>query len=351
MSRYVRRNVRAMQGYTPGEQPADPNLVKLNTNENPYPPSPRVGEALRIANPAALRRYPDPLCSALRRRIGRLHGCSPDRIAVGNGSDELLALCVRAFVEPGRRIAFFDPTYSLYPVLAAAHGLETRITALPAAFGWTNPDVRDADLFFLARPNAPTGIAYPRETVRRFAASFDGVVVLDEAYADFSDDPMTDLAAAAPNVIAVRTLSKSYSLAGLRLGYAVGPPELIAAMLRIKDSYNVGALPQVLAAAALSDPAHMRDNVERVRRTRAAAARSLRNRGFSVTDSQANFLWVRPPAGARAAALFEALRRRGVLVRYFPGPRTDRYLRITVGTDEQMKSLFRALDAALRAAG
>jgi histidinol-phosphate aminotransferase len=334
-----------MTGYTPGEQPKIPGLIKLNTNENPYPPSPRVAEILRSLDPADLRRYPDPVSQALREQIATLHGCVTDQVFAGNGSDEVLALCTRAFVEDDERMASFNPSYSLYPILAEIRRVPFDWVELPADFGWTRPTI-SAALFFLTQPNAPTGVNYPRDAVADFCRNFPGVVLIDEAYVDFADAHCLDLALSLPNVLVLRTLSKAYSLAGLRLGYVVGHQDLIAALFKIKDSYNVDLLTQRIAQAALSDQVTLRDNVRRIQATRTRLDAGLRRLGFAVTPSQANFVWARPPRRA-ANTVFEALRTKGVLVRYFPGPRTGDYLRITVGTDGEIDRLLELLGEIL----
>ncbi|MBP7275317.1 MAG: aminotransferase class I/II-fold pyridoxal phosphate-dependent enzyme, partial [Kiritimatiellae bacterium] len=249
----IRESVLRMKGYTPGEQPADPGIVKLNTNENPYPPSPAVGDALRRLDPAALGRYPDPVCRRLRKRIASMHGLTPERIFVGNGSDEVLALCVRAFVRrPGGTVGSFEPSYSLYPVLAAIEDVPWEASPLGPEYEWQPP--RNAPgVFFLTHPNAPTGMVYPRERIEEFCRAFPGVVVVDEAYVDFADAHLMDLIHTHPNVLVARTLSKSYSLAGLRVGYLAGAEDLIAALYKIKDSYNVDRLAQEIAYVALGD--------------------------------------------------------------------------------------------------
>ena len=341
----IRKAVQKLHAYVPGEQPKDPRVIKLNTNENPYPPSTRVRAALRRMDPDALRLYPDPVCAPLRRQIAALHGCAPEQVLVGNGSDEVLALCARAFAERSGTIGYFDISYSLYPVLAGIEAIRRRPVALGPGFTWRMPRGYRADLFFLTHPNAPTGMTYPRAALERFCRSFAGVVLIDEAYVDFADGDCADLALSRPNVLVARTLSKSYSLAGLRLGYALGPAPLIEALHKIKDSYNVSRLAQEIAAAALADQRHMRRNAERIRATRARAARDLADRGFDVSPSQTNFLWVRPPAELPAAGLFQALRERKIFVRYFPGPATGSHLRITIGTDAQMRALLKAVDA------
>lgn len=339
----VRSSVQRLKAYTPGEQPRGRRVIKLNTNENPYPPSPRVAAVLRRARPEDLRLYPDPVCGELRKELAKQHGCGPEQIFVGNGSDEVLALCARAFVERKGVIGYFDPSYSLYPVLAAIEGVRVRPVRLPADFGWTMPRGYRASLFYLTNPNAPTSLLFPPKKVRAFCRAFRGVVLLDEAYVDFAPESGIDLARTLPNVLVARTLSKSYSLAGLRLGYAVGAAPLIDALYKIKDSYNVSRLSQDLALAALRDRAWMRRNVRRIIATREATAVSLRRRGWDVPASATNFLFAQP-AGRSARDLFEALRARRIFVRYFPGPLTGDRLRITIGTVAQMRALFRALD-------
>lgn len=336
-------NVRALKAYTPGEQPRDPGVIKLNTNENPYPPSPKVAEALRAFDPARLRLYPDPVFTAPRRRIAELHGCSPEQVFIGNGSDETLSLCTRAFVEPGTGgIGYFDPSYSLYPVLADIRGARRLPVGLGPGFSWRMPEEGyDASLFFLTNPNAPTGIRYEKGAIAAFCRGFRGVVVIDEAYADFADENCLDIALAPGNgnTLVSRTFSKSYSLAGLRFGYLVGPEPLIAALYKIKDSYNMDALSQAAGLAALNDQAHMLANVAKIRATRARFTAALRGLGWRVCESQANFVFARPPDGD-AARVFAALRRIPILVRHFPGPATGEYLRISIGTDAQMDALL-----------
>lgn len=342
MNPCIRRAVQAMTGYVPGEQPRRRGLIKLNTNENPYPPSPRVRQALRRVDLDALRRYPDPVSIQLRRRIARIHRCGTDQVFVGNGSDEILALCTRAFVEDDGCVGFFDPSYSLYGVLAQIRGVGSSPVPLGDRFEWRTPPTNGRDrLFFLTCPNAPTGIQYPKDKVARFCRGYRGVVVIDEAYVDFARWHCMDLALNLPNVLVMRTFSKSYSLAGLRVGYAVGARPLVEALFKIKDSYNLDAAAQRLALAALSDRGHMRRNAARIRASRERLARALRDLEFTVYPSETNFLWVRPPR-VSAARLFRGLRERRILTRYFPGPRTGDHLRITVGTDAEVAALIRA---------
>lgn len=339
---FVRTNIQAMGGYVPGEQPRDRQYTKLNTNENPYPPSPAVLEALHDFAFDRLRLYPDPVCTRLREKAAQLSGLdSPDWILCGNGSDDLLTMAVRTFVDQGAAMACFSPSYSLYPVLAEIQGADC--IEIPLRTDFSIPDdyaelSRDASLFFVARPNAPTGNAFAVDKMRELCRTFNGVVWIDEAYADFADDNCLELVKEFENVVVSRTLSKSYSLAGIRLGLAYSRPETVAQMMKAKDSYNVSMLTQVAGLAALTDQAYMQSITKRVRKTRSRTAAELLAMGFEVLPSQSNFLFCRPPIQARE--YFGALREEGILVRYFSGERTRDYVRITIGTDAEMDQLL-----------
>lgn len=338
----IRSSVAALSAYVPGEQPADPRVVKLNTNENPYPPSPEVMEVLHAAEPDALRRYPDPVSHPLRAALAALHGCSPQQVFVGNGSDEVLALALRAFVGREERVSYFDPSYSLYPVLADIEDLAKRPVALGADFGWVEPEMDGVGLFLLTNPNAPTSLVFPRDRIEAFCAEAPCVVLVDEAYGDFASWNCMDLALSSDRVLVTRTFSKAWSLAGLRLGYVVGPEPLIEALFKIKDSYNVDRLAQDIGLAAVRSIEHTRANADRIRATRTRVTTTLRERGFEVADSETNFLWIRVD-GPDARPVFDRLRERNILVRHFPGPLTGPYLRVTVGTDEEMDAFLAAL--------
>lgn len=343
MSSLVRKCVSKMHAYVPGEQPADLGIIKLNTNENPYPPSPAAMRALQKITGDSLRRYPDPECKKLRAAIAKLHKCSLDQVFVGNGSDEILALCTRAFVENHGKIAFFEPSYSLYPVLAQIRNAKTISLHLDRNFQGRLPQRCDAALFYLAAPNAPTGVLFPKKEIASFCRRFKGVVILDEAYIDFSSFNCADLALKLQNTLVVRTFSKSYSLAGLRVGYAIGAKQLIAALFKIKDSYNVDRIAQMLAEAAINDQTYMRRNVKRIIAVRNKLAKALQKKNFTVFPSEANFLWVKPPA-ISAQTLYRRLRGQNILVRYFPGKQTRDYLRITIGTNEQIDKLLETIE-------
>ncbi len=342
----IRTSVARMHAYVPGEQPRDSAIVKLNTNENPYPPSPRVAEVLHAFAADRLRLYPDPACTALREEIAALHGAQPEQVLIGNGSDEVLALALRAFVERGGAAGYFVPSYSLYPILAAIEEARTYEVPLTASFDWVDPDPEEADLFFVTNPNAPTSLLHPRAALQSFCRAARGVVLIDEAYADFARAHCIGLALSTDNVLVTRSLSKSYGLAGLRVGYAIGPAPLIGAMAKIKDSYNLDAIAQALALAAIRDQTYMRERTQRIRTDRDEVAAALRERGFHVYDSETNFLWVRP-GRMEAAEWFQALRERKILVRHFAQPEVRDHLRITIGDEDAIEALLQAVDAIL----
>jgi histidinol-phosphate aminotransferase len=331
-----------MSGYVPGFQPKDGECIKLNTNENPYPPSPKVAEAVR-AELDRLRLYPDPTADAARARVAKLAGVKIDNVLIGNGSDELLTMAVRAFVDPGETVSFPWPTYSLYDVLVDLQGGVNR--PVPYGDDWSLPEDlfgNDSPLTFLANPNSPTGTTVPEAEVARLAEGLAGVLLVDEAYVDFADGACLSLARSHANVIVTRTLSKSYSLAGLRFGYAVASAPIIAGLMKVKDSYNMSRLAIAGGAAALGDAAHMRANAEKIKATRARLAETLTSLGFDVLPSQANFLFARPPAKIAAKEYFEALWTRRILVRWLEGERVRDRVRISIGTDREIDRLLDA---------
>lgn len=343
--KYGRALLRDVEGYTPGEQPRIPNLTKLNTNENPYPPSPRVMEALAALTPAQVTKYPDPVALALREACAERHGYpGAEWVIAGNGMDELLALALRSFVDPGDTVVTVSPTYTLYEVLAKLHGARMESVPLTADYQLA-ADFLSAQgrLCFLPRPNAPTGVSAAREAVEQFCGAFDGIVIVDEAYVDFADDHCMDLPKQFDNVIVMRTFSKSFSLAGLRLGIGVANPAIIAEFLKTKDSYNLNAATQAAGLAAMQDYAHMLESTSRVRATRKRLTDALTGMGFTVPPSQANFVLARWGGSPAAVELFRRLREQGILVRYFDYPGLDDCLRITVGTDAEIDRLLDAL--------
>ncbi len=337
--------------YIPGEQPRGKTFIKLNTNENPYPPSERVLNAIRGAVNETLRLYPDPECLSFREAAARRHSLSPEQVFAGNGSDEILAFCFQAFFDPKKTILFPDITYSFYPVYADYFGLKWKTVALDHDF---EPRIEQ---FFgseggviLANPNAPTGKTMDTGEIRRVLDLNANVVVLvDEAYVDFGGSSVVPLIPLYPNLVVVRTLSKSGALAGLRAGYAMGSPNLMNALRCVRDSinsYTVDRLALAGAAASLEDTQWFEETRKAIVKTREEAARSLKALGFTVYDSAANFLFVSHPEKT-AKYLLDELRARGILVRWFDKPRISNCLRISVGTDEEMAALSGALSAIL----
>lgn len=343
LSDFVRPAIRAMTGYVPGEQPRDRRYIKLNTNENPYPPSPRVLEAVRACAEENLRLYPDPMADALRDRAAEVYGFRRENILAGNGSDDLLAMVIRACVGPGDRVAFPTPTYSLYDTLIGIGGG----TAVGVPFG---PDfalpaglaAAGGRVTFVCHPNSPSGTAVPVDAIEDLATRVNGLLVVDEAYVDFARESALALVHRHGNVVVLRTFSKSFSLAGLRIGLAFAAPEIIAELAKVKDSYNLTRVSIAAAAAALDDYAWMQENVRRICATRERLVVALRQLGFDVPDSAANFVLARR-AGQKQRSTYEALKERGILVRYFDTPRLADALRITVGTDAEVDALLEAL--------
>lgn len=340
-----RDNVKKMEGYVPGEQPPPGSrVIKLNTNENPYPPSPEVMKVLREFEGDWLRRYPDPMATMAREAAAKVYGVPVDWVMAANGSDEMLALLARAFLEPGRRIAYPMPTYSLYITLAEMQ--DAASVEVPYDGDYNLPVegllAAQADLTFICTPNNPSATVAPVGDLERLAAGLKGVLVIDEAYTDFADENAMGLVLRHENVIVLRTLSKGYSLAGLRLGFGVAPPALLEGLIKIKDSYNVDAVALRLAAAAMSDQAWMKANAERIKADRSRLAKALEQMRFKLWPSQANFILASPSRGDARYLYFE-LRDRGILVRYWDRPGLDDKIRITVGTEEQNQVLIVAL--------
>jgi histidinol-phosphate aminotransferase len=349
MNPYWSQIARELSPYVPGEQPRIANLVKLNTNESPFGPSPRAVEAMQAAAADALRLYPDPEATELREVLAVQHGVKPEQVFVGNGSDEVLAHAFVALLKQPKPLLFPDVTYSFYPVWAQLFGLVFETVPLDEGMRVRIEDYRrGAGSIVLANPNAPTGIALPRAEVARLLQDHPDVpVLIDEAYVDFGGESAVPLIADHPNLLVVQTMSKSRALAGLRVGYAIGDRGLIEALRRVKDSFNsypLGRVAQAGATASVRDDAYFRESCARIVAARDVMSRELVRLGFVVLPSSANFVFARHPKrdGAQLAA---ALRDRGVLVRHFNKPRTERWLRITVGTDEDIKRLIAAAGA------
>jgi len=341
---YFRPNIERMNGYVPGEQPQEKGFIKLNTNESPYPPSAKVLKAIRAAVNADLRLYPDPTASALRRKIAEVYDTRPERVLVGNGSDDLLTMIIRAFAGPRGVVTFPTPTYSLYPTLAAIENARVRAVPYPPDFSLPARLGRSkAAVTLVANPNSPSGTTVSPQELAALARAVSGVLVIDEAYVDFADDSCLRLVKRHRNVIVLRSFSKSFSLCGVRLGFALARKPLIAGLAKVKDSYNVNRLAMAAGAAALDDIASMRANVERIRKTRARLTEALEALGWFVYPSQSNFLFARVRPAQSARKIYEELWRRKILVRHFNVPGLDDGLRITVGSDREINALLREL--------
>jgi len=348
---YFRDNVERAKGYTPGFQPKAADVVKLNTNENPYPPSPRVMEALAGIQPEQLRRYPDPMGNAFREAAAELHGVTADNIMCCNGGDDLLSIAVRAFCDERRPLAYPTPTYSLFPVLAKLEDCDAIEIAfdeecnLPAALARTG-----AALTIVCNPNAPTGTIIPVQELASLASELRGVLLIDEAYVDFAEHNCISLTKDFNNVIVLRTMSKGYSLAGLRFGYAIAHKDLIDGLVKVKDSYNVDAIAIALATAAIKDQAYFRQNVEKIKQERQTLTEQLRALGFVARDSHSNFVFAQVKDGS-AARIQVLLVQRNIFVRYWNAPGISDKLRISVGTKEQNETLIAALKEILSRGG
>jgi len=350
---YFRPNIDALAGYVPGEQPPpDAKVIKLNTNENPYPPSPQALKVLQGLEGEFLRRYPDPMAGAFRQVASQVLEVPADWILVGNGSDDLLTMIIRACTEPGRQVVYPMPTYVLYRTLAQIQ--DANILEVPYWEDYTLPIeeliAAQGAVTFIASPNSPSGTVVPVELLDKLATELSGVLVIDEAYTDFAQVNALELTKKHDNVIILRTLSKGYSLAGLRLGFGIANPTLLAGLIKVKDSYNIDAIAIAVGAAAMADQSHKNANAKKIKASRTQMAIDLEELGFNICPSQSNFLLVslskllaeKSPSGS-AEFLYQRLKQRGIFVRYFQQPRLEDKLRITVGTPEQNLALIKAL--------
>lgn len=345
MGSYFRDNIEAMTGYVPGEQPKPGTpIIKLNTNENPYPPSPTAMAVLHQIDGEWLRRYPHPFANEFRQAVSQVLDVPMDWVIVGNGSDEILNVIIRACAEQQRRVVYPTPTYVLYHTLAEMQPAE--VVEVPYHEEYRLPIAElvaaNGSVTFIASPNSPSGHLVSNDELRELAAQVAGVVVVDEAYVDFAEGSALPLVKECPNLMISRTLSKGYSLAGLRLGFGIGHPDLLSGLFKVKDSYNIDAIACAVGAAAMRDQDYKNDCAAKVRASRAQLVVNLKQLGFQVPDSQTNFLFATPPK-PNAEAIYLALKERGILVRYFKQPGLNNRLRITVGTPEQNQSLIEAL--------
>ena len=351
---FERDNIRKMLGYASGEQPRDPATIKLNTNENPWPPSPKVAELIRDFSADGLRQYPPAYADGFRHAAADLHGLAVNQVIATRGGDELLRLVITTFVEPDQVIGMMDPSYSLYPVLAQVQACP--VFNLPMSEDWQLPanlademNRQGARLCLIVNPHAPSGSLTPVDTLRELAARLDGLLLIDEAYIDFAPAGChaIDLVREMNNVIILRSLSKGYSLAGMRLGYGLACSDLIAPMLhKTKDSYNLDALGQLIAEAALRDQAHAGEHWKRVMAERARLREALADLGLTSPPSAGNFLLaqIAEQDSKSAAGLYEYLKSRQVLVRYFDHERLRDKLRISIGTPEENNELLKLVN-------
>lgn len=345
---YFRNNVERTPAYVPGFQPQAPDIVKLNTNENPYPPSPQALKALQALSPEHLRRYPSPQGDAFRQAAAQLHGLIPDWIICCNGGDDLLSIAIRAICDEQRALAYPWPTYSLYPVLARMHDcpvIEVPFNAdfsLPAELARVN-----APLTIVCNPNAPSATMIPATELGQLARDLDGILLIDEAYVDYADADCLGLVKEHDNVLILRSMSKGYSLAGARFGYGVAQPALIEGLLKVKDSYNVTAMSIAVATAALQDQNYLRAMIAQIKQHRADLTGGLRDLGWTVGDSQTNFVLAQV-TGADATEIHAALAQRHIYVRYFNMDGLRDKLRISVGTPQQNQRLLSALQDILK---
>ena len=342
---YFRQNIDALSAYVPGEQPpSDAKVIKLNTNENPYPPAPAALQVLRELDGELLRRYPHPMARAFREAASLALGVPADWILVGNGSDDLLTMIMRGCAEPGRRVVYPMPTYVLYRTLAQIQDAE--VVEVPFHEDYSLPIEplikAQGAVTFIASPNSPSGTVAPVELLDKLAMQLSGILVVDEAYVDFADSNALELVKKYDNVIVLRTLSKGYSLAGLRLGFGIANPSLLEGFFKVKDSYNVDAIACAVGAAAIADQSYKENNAQKIKNSRTKMQEALQKLGFYVLPSQANFLLAQSPSG-NAQSLYQTLKERGIFVRYFNQPRLADKLRITIGTPEQNEALLKVL--------
>ncbi|OGW17585.1 MAG: histidinol-phosphate transaminase [Nitrospinae bacterium RIFCSPLOWO2_12_FULL_45_22] len=345
---YLRAVIENMVGYVPGEQPSSKDIyIKLNTNENPYPPSPRVIQTLKDEINSSLRLYPDPLANPLRDKAAKVYGLQRENLLAGNGSDELLSIIVRAFIGKGDLVVYPTPTYTLYDTLIdIQEGIKETVEypedySLPSEIG-----KKEARLTFLANPNSPSGTCIPVTEIEGLAAKLKGVLVVDEAYGDFGQASAIPLIKKYNNLIILRSFSKSFSLAGLRIGLAFADEEIINGLLKVKDSYNLNRLSIAAAIAALDDLGWMQQNIGRIVQTRKKVTLALTKLGFYVFPSESNFILARLP-GQDLFSLYEWLKSQGILVRYFTQPRLQDCIRITIGTEAEMAQLIEKLEKML----
>jgi histidinol-phosphate aminotransferase len=340
---YFRENIDRAAGYEPGFQPSQPDVVKLNTNENPYPPSPAVMKAVADIKPEQLRRYPDPMGNMFREAAAKNNGVEPEWIMCCNGGDDLLRMAFTAFCDKRRPVAYPVPTYSLYPVLANIQNCKAIEVKFDEEFNLPARLARiRAALTIVCNPNAPSGTFVGVEEIAELAAEVKGVLLIDEAYVDFAERNCVEVVKQFGNVIILRSLSKGYSLAGLRFGYAIARPEMIAGLLKVKDSYNVDAIAIAAATAAIKDREYFRQTIEKINAERKRLTEQLKELGFTLPESSSNFVFAEHKT-CKAKEIYDKLVQRNIYVRYWERVGIDNKVRITVGTREQDDTLLAAL--------
>lgn len=345
VNQLVLPHIAKMEGYVPGEQPQGGTFIKLNTNENPYPPSPRVKHALIEAINDRLRLYPDPLARAFRETAAALHGVDPDMIIAGNGSDDALTILTRAFVGPGDLAAYPSPSYLLYSTLISIQNGRAHVVPFSADWRLNADDIirPGLKLVYLANPNSPSGTTIPPDEVAALADRLPCPLIVDEAYGDFAAQNCIALTKTHPNVIVTRTFSKAYALAGIRLGYLVADARIVAELNKVKDSYNCDALSLVAGKAALEDQAYLNETRSKIVATRDRLTVALRELGYQVPDSHANFVWA--TGGKPAVETFQQLKQRNIFIRLMRYPDHAPGLRVSVGTDAEIDGFLEALRA------
>jgi len=344
---YLRKNIEKVKGYVPGFQPKGTDVVKLNTNENPHPPTPAVLKVLAELGPEQLRRYPDPVGNEFREAAAEVNGVRPENIMCCNGGDDLLTIAFRAFCDENRPVAYPVPTYSLYRVLAKLQDCEAIEIPFDAEFKLPDKLAHtNAALTIICNPNAPSGSFISVGELASLADKLSGALLIDEAYVDFAEANCTELVKKNDNVMLLRSLSKGYSLAGIRFGYVIAQPDLIKGLMKVKDSYNVDVVAIAVAAAAIKDQKYFNETTEKVKKARGFLTEQLRDLKFEVPGSSANFVLARSK-NSQAGEIFDKLKELSIYVRYFDLPGLDDKLRITVGTDEQNNKLISALKEIL----
>ncbi len=345
MSRYCIKRLNKIEGYTPGEQPKETDVIKLNTNENPFPPPDNILQVLKEISPEELRKYPDPLALELRKKIVQIYNLpGVEWVLIGNGLDEILSILIRTFVDYDETISATYPTYSLYEVLAGLHGCKFHYHELDQSFNLSPPFTWDSSkLVLITHPNAPSGVPTPPEIIKDICSNQEQLIFIDEAYVDFCDFSYISWIKKYPNLIIGRTFSKSFSLAGIRLGFAVGNPELISDMFKVKDSYNINSLTQRIGIKALEYQYQITEYIKEIKATRNFLREELQKLGFYVPDSQSNFLLAIWEGTPTAKEIYIKLKEKNVFVRYFPVRRLEHALRITVGSRKQCSVLLEHL--------